>query len=85
MTGLEIAGTALVAIGAAGLGLACWAQRREIEELRGEVRWHEKDAKDWYRRTCKVSVALQAIAAATATGKSGTARKVHRMATEALK
>ena len=80
MTGLEIVGVALVAIVAAGLGLACWAQRREIDRLR-----HARAlANAWFDLARRRRDALEAIVAATETGKSGTARKVHRMASEAL-
>ena len=80
MTGLGIAGVALVAMVAAGLGLACWAQRREIDRLR-----HARAlANAWFDLALRRRDALEAIAAATRNGKSGTARKVHRMASEAL-
>lgn len=101
MTILEIAGFALVAIGAFGLGWACWAQRREIERLNG---LYDEALKEWGKAASKARAdivsdtafqsacirlddrtrTLQAIADATRNGKSGTARKVHRMATEGL-
>lgn len=105
MTGLEIAGAALIALGTCGLGWACWAQRKEIERLNGQVKQLTKEAdslnayslipetqaqiwKHWAdaysSRFERSSRALQAIAAATAGIKHGTARKVHRMAREAI-
>lgn len=79
---------------ACGLGLACWAQRREIERLRNEiVCWGDApfqvvDCRKMlntqlglaYRR----GMTLLSIANATRNGKSGTARMVHRMAMEGL-
>lgn len=77
MTGLEIAGFALIAIGACGLAVACWAQRREIERLRSACDTLAEDE-------LKALVALNRVANATADIKHGTARKVHRMAREAI-
>ena len=91
MTILELAGFGLATIGSLGLGWACWMQRREIERLRDDIEteldrvemW-ERSAHGWSKAIVTYEIALSAIAAATRDGKSGTAKRIHRMAMEGL-
>lgn len=65
--------------------IADWISGGALTQARYEADFNLRQCCIWVDEFDRADDALLAIAAATRNGKSGTARKVHRMATEALK